>query len=388
MKRFTAKDAEIAEKNSQDDCSSPTGVRAARRFRHNSVAFFRVPCTLRGESLSMPELPEVETVVRDLRPLLTGRTITGVRQSQQKLRRPWQADWNAAVTGAKAEGVRRRGKWILVDLVETPRPNTLPKPLLRVHLGMTGQFTVVPAGTPVPDHLHLAFVLDNGTELRLRDSRRFGSAEFFPDRAAVGAEMDTELGPEPFGLDPEYFRAAVRGTSRNLKAILLDQRIVAGVGNIYADEACFRAKVHPGRAGKSLKPEECDRLREAVEAVLTRAIESRGSTIRDYVGGSGLRGGFQNEHAVYGRTGEPWPAGRHTSARRARSDHHRGHGTRAARKHRKKGRERGRKKAQKAQNEDKKMMAILHPCNSFCAFLLCFLCFFAANRLLFLLFCG
>ncbi|MFO0826405.1 MAG: zinc finger domain-containing protein [Gemmataceae bacterium] len=92
-----------------------------------------------------------------------------------------------------------------------------------------------------------------------------------------------------------------------MKAVLLDQTIVAGVGNIYADEALFRAKLHPGRTGKSLKPDECDRLRVAIETVMTKAIESRGSTIRDYIGGSGLRGGFQNEHAVYGRTGEPCP---------------------------------------------------------------------------------
>src|SRR5439155_18638460 len=99
----------------------------------------------------------------------------------------------------------------------------------------------------------------------------------------------------------------VRGTSRTLKAILLDQRVVAGVGNIYADEACFLAKLHPRRKGKSLTRAEADRLPEAIEAVLTRAIERRGSTIRDYVGGSGLRGGFQTEFAVYGRTGEPCP---------------------------------------------------------------------------------
>jgi formamidopyrimidine-DNA glycosylase len=172
---------------------------------------------------------------------------------------------------------------------------------------MTGQFTVVPDRQSEPDHLHVVFALDNETELRLRDPRRFGSAEYFPDRTALETAMNEELGPEPFGLDADYFRATVRGTARNLKAILLDQTVVAGVGNIYADEACFRAKLHPGRAGKSLKLDECDRLREAIEAVLTRAIESRGSTIRDYVGGSGLRGGFQNEFGVYGRTGEPCP---------------------------------------------------------------------------------
>ena len=173
---------------------------------------------------------------------------------------------------------------------------------------MTGQFTVVPASAPEPDHLHVVFSLDDGNELRLRDQRRFGSAEYFASRAGVEDAMNAELGPEPFGIDADYFRAAVRGSSRNLKAILLDQKAVAGVGNIYADEALFRAKLHPGRGGKSLTPEECDRLRESIEAVMTRAIESRGSTIRDYVGGSGLRGGFQDEFAVYGRTGKPCPA--------------------------------------------------------------------------------
>ncbi|VTU01351.1 formamidopyrimidine-dna glycosylase : Formamidopyrimidine-DNA glycosylase OS=Desulfonatronum thiodismutans GN=mutM PE=3 SV=1: Fapy_DNA_glyco: H2TH: zf-FPG_IleRS [Gemmataceae bacterium] len=271
----------------------------------------------------MPELPEVETVVRDLRPLVTGRTVVGVRHSAKKLRRPWKPAWNARVTGATVTGVRRRGKWILVDLLgragsvrdrssakqappDADAPGS-PGPVLRVHLGMTGQFTVVPASTPEPDHLHLAFTLDNGTELRLRDPRRFGSAEFFADRTALEAEMNAELGPEPFGLDAAAFRDAVTGTSRNLKAVLLDQTIVAGVGNIYADEALFRSRLHPARTGRSLSAAECDRLRLAIEAVITRAIESRGSTIRDYVGGSGLRGGFQNEFAVYGRTGEPCP---------------------------------------------------------------------------------
>ena len=253
----------------------------------------------------MPELPEVETIVRDLRPLLAGRAITGVRHSKQKLRRPWKPAWNADVTGARFDGLRRRGKWILMDLVS--REPQASVPLLRVHLGMTGQFTVVPASEPESDHLHVVFALDNAQELRLRDQRRFGSAEYFADRTAIETAMNDELGPEPFGLGAEYFRDAIRGTRRNLKALLLDQKVVAGVGNIYADEACFRAGLHPGRAGKSLTPDECDRLRESIEAVLARAIESRGSTIRDYVGGSGLRGGFQNAFAVYGRTDQPCP---------------------------------------------------------------------------------
>jgi formamidopyrimidine-DNA glycosylase len=248
----------------------------------------------------MPELPEVETVVRDLRPLVSGRTIRGVRQSEQKLRSAWDGSWNSAAAGTTIVAVRRRGKWIIIDL-GTPR--------LIIHLGMTGQLTAVPAATPEPDHLHLVFELDDGTELRFRDIRRFGSASLHADEAEVDAFFEAnQLGPEPFGLDAEYFRRGVRGTTRNLKAILLDQSFIAGVGNIYADEACFRARLHPGRTGNSLKPAEADRLREAVEAVLTRAIASRGSSIRDYVGGSGLRGGFQNEFTVYGREGEPCPS--------------------------------------------------------------------------------
>src|SRR5262245_2916569 len=173
----------------------------------------------------MPELPEVETVVRDLRPLLTDRAIRSVRRSRLKLRRPWKGAWDAAVRDARIEGVRRRGKWILVDLGGSP--------VLRVHLGMTGQFTVVCASQAKPDHVHLRFELDDGVELRFRDPRRFGCAEWFADRVALATAMDRELGPEPFGLDAAYFRHSIRRTERNLKAILLDQTIVAGVGNIY-----------------------------------------------------------------------------------------------------------------------------------------------------------
>ena len=247
-------------------------------------------------SHSMPELPEVETVVRDLAPLLVGRTIHTARASRKKLRRPWRVEWSRAVIGGRIEAVRRRGKWILIDLAGGP--------VLRIHLGMTGQFTVAAKNESERDHLHLVFGLDNATELRFRDPRRFGAAEWFADRGVVEASMNSELGPEPFGIDAIDFRRALRGTSRNLKAILLDQSVVAGVGNIYADEALFQARLYPGRRGNSLSPKECDRLRAAIEMVLARAIESRGSTIRDYVGGSGLRGGFQNEFAVYGRTGE------------------------------------------------------------------------------------
>jgi formamidopyrimidine-DNA glycosylase len=245
----------------------------------------------------MPELPEVETVVRDLRLRAVGRTVTAVRVGAKALRTPWDAAWGPGVVGRRIDGLRRRGKWIVVELTG---------PRLVIHLGMTGQFTAVAATEPEPDHLHLVFALDDGTELRFRDVRRFGSVTRYPDEPAVEAFFATaDLGPEPFGLDAAAFREALRGSARCLKAILLDQTVVAGVGNIYADEACSHAGIHPARPGTSLTPTECDRLREAIEHVLTTAIAARGSTIRDYVGGSGLAGGYQLAHRVYGRTGEP-----------------------------------------------------------------------------------
>ena len=171
---------------------------------------------------------------------------------------------------------------------------------------MTGQLTVADAAHPEPDHLHLAFALDGGREIRFRDIRRFGSATLFADAPAVDAFFHLgRLGPEPFGLDPSYFRDAVRRSARPVKAILLDQTVVAGVGNIYADEALHRAGLHPTKTGTRLSAAEVDRLRDAIETILTAAVAHRGSTIRDYVGGSGLRGGYQDSHAVYGRTGEP-----------------------------------------------------------------------------------
>jgi formamidopyrimidine-DNA glycosylase len=249
----------------------------------------------------MPELPEVETVVRDLRPLLAGRTVVGVWAGKPALRRAWKKAWEAELIGATFGDIKRRGKWILASVSREP---TASAAVLLVHLGMTGQFTVMPAVTPLQEHTHRVFALDNHTQLRFRDVRRFGSVELYPSEAAAMANLGEKLGPEPFDIPAAPFAADVRGSKRTLKAILLDQSIVAGVGNIYADEALFRAGLHPERRGNWLTIVECDRLRECIETVIARAIESRGSTIRDYVGGSGLRGGFQNEFAVYGRTGE------------------------------------------------------------------------------------
>jgi formamidopyrimidine-DNA glycosylase len=244
----------------------------------------------------VPELPEVETVVRDLRPLLIGRSFGKIAVSRKALRRKWSRAWEAQLLGKRVHAIERRGKWILLDM---------GSPWLLVHLGMTGQFTVV-GQSPRETHTHIVFTLDDGNELRFRDVRRFGSVTVYPDRAKLAAFFaNNGLGPEPFDCEPAYWCESLRSTKRNLKAILLDQTIVAGVGNIYADESLFEARLHPTLLGQAVKAKQAEALRQAIVTVLTRAIDRRGSSIRDYIGGSGLKGQMQDEFRVYGRTGAP-----------------------------------------------------------------------------------
>ncbi len=247
----------------------------------------------------MPELPEVETVVRDLRPWLVGRRFTSVWSGCLALRKPWKAAWKKRLVGRRIAALRRRGKWIVMELDDGGR--------LVVHLGMTGQLTIASTKEPKKAHTHLLFDLDEaGRQMRFRDVRRFGSATLFSSDEEVEASFAAAgLGPEPFGLDPAYWRRRIASTSRCVKAVLLDQSVVAGVGNIYADEALFEARLHPSRIASELGDETADRLRQAVASVLNRAIERRGSTIRDYIGGSGLKGAFQKEFRVYGCAGRP-----------------------------------------------------------------------------------
>jgi formamidopyrimidine-DNA glycosylase len=267
----------------------------------------------------VPELPEVETVVCDLRHRLVGRRLLRVHAGPKPLRRPWRPEWGKLLLERRVRGVSRRGKWILILLDGGVH--------LVCHLGMTGQLTVVPAKLPRPPHTHLVFDLDRGrSQLRFRDVRRFGSMTLFADAEAVELFFaGSGLGPEPFALDAASWHERLTATERCLKAVLLDQRVVAGVGNIYADEALFEARLHPTRLGSSLSAIETRRLLRAIVKVLRRAIERRGSSIRDYVGGNGERGGFQQEFKVYGRTGEACPRCRSPITRMVlagRSTHH------------------------------------------------------------------
>ncbi len=247
----------------------------------------------------MPELPEVETVVRDLIPLLTLKTIVKVEVPGKKLRRPWNPLWSQLLENQTIEKIARRGKWIIISL----RSNLQ----LLIHLGMTGQLCVFNQNTPRQSHVNLVFSLDRGVEeLRFRDIRRFGSADLFLSQLALNEFFESrDLGPEPFNIPEDYWLTTLAKSSRNLKAFLLDQKNITGVGNIYADESLFKSGLNPSRKAESLSKKEALMLAKCIGEVLSSAIENRGSTIMNYVGGSGLMGGYQDEFQAYGRTGEP-----------------------------------------------------------------------------------
>jgi formamidopyrimidine-DNA glycosylase len=260
----------------------------------------------------MPELPEVETVVRDLTPLLIGRTVLDVETGKRKLRRAWKSSWTKQIINSKITSLTRRGKWIACTLQHNkPSDKTASatvsekwESVILLHLGMTGQLTVHNENEERQDHTHIIFKLDQRKEWRFRDVRRFGSADYFATVEEFQLFLEDKLGPEPFDMKTEDFQKRVQSSARCLKAILLDQNVIAGVGNIYADEACFISGLLPSKTGKSTTVQECERLLQAIVNVLNQAINGRGSTIKDYIGGSGLMGTYQGEFRVYGRTDE------------------------------------------------------------------------------------
>jgi formamidopyrimidine-DNA glycosylase len=251
----------------------------------------------------MPELPEVETVARDLRRHLlpdgdgTGPTITGGRVAWTRtLRDGDPARFVEGVRGRRIEAVGRRGKQVLIDLDGGA--------FLTVHLKMTGQLFVVPASRPIDPYERLALGLDDGRELRFRDIRKFGRVGLY------GADDDPfdGVGPEP--LDDRFtlreFRRRIRGRRARLKPLLVDQAFVAGVGNIYADEALWRSKLHPLRSARSLRPPDERALYRNIRQILAEAVERRGSSIDDYTAPDG-DGEMQENLDVYQRTGLPCP---------------------------------------------------------------------------------
>ncbi len=246
----------------------------------------------------MPELPEVETIRRQLAPLVEGRTLREVEILDPRWSRPLApAELAAALTGRRVEHLGRRGKYLLWTFAGDV--------YLAQHLRMTGSVLADP--DPEPPHTRVRILLSRGRRLAIVDPRRFGTGELLLGGDAMEAFFAARLGLEPFdeGITAEHLRTLARGSKTLIKALLLDQRKVAGVGNIYADEALFRAGIHPRRPAGRLTGAQHARLREAVVQALQAGIDARGATIDDFRHVDGVRGSFQDQFLVYGRAGEP-----------------------------------------------------------------------------------
>ncbi|MEH6942410.1 DNA-formamidopyrimidine glycosylase [Bacillus sp. JJ722] len=247
----------------------------------------------------MPELPEVETSRRTLEHLVIGKEIKEVTVHWPKIiKKPVEHEqFSDALKGQIIEAVGRRGKFLLFYLTDL---------VMVSHLRMEGKYGLFPSEEPVENHTHVIFTFTDGTELRYKDVRKFGTMHLF----AKGDELNQlplkKLGPEP--LDDEfsetYLKAALAKTTRKIKAALLDQTIVVGVGNIYVDEVLFRAHIHPERIASSLNDQELEVLVKEIKATLGEAIKQGGSTIRSYINSQGQIGTFQIQLMVYGRNGE------------------------------------------------------------------------------------
>ena len=247
----------------------------------------------------MPELPEVQTILDALTPLILEQEIQRVSVLWQPVvDRPDRILFETWMQGRKVVEVGRRGKYMLFRLDDDR--------WLIMHLRMTGKVRVVDASDPLRPHDRLILHLADGREWRFEDQRKFGRVYLVEDPQ----EVVGKLGPEPLSdaFNPDAFARVLARRTAPIKSLLLDQRIVAGIGNIYADEALFRARIHPLRPGGSLTPDEVERLVGAVKAVLTQALAEMGTTLRDYRRPDGSVGEFQNSLQVFRRTGEPCPS--------------------------------------------------------------------------------
>lgn len=257
----------------------------------------------------MPELPEVETVRRGLEPVLAGRRIVRAEVRRPDLRWPFPPELAARLTGARVVALRRRSKYLLADL---DRDETLI-----THLGMSGRMLVsgAPVGAfhhahPAPEkHDHVVLDIEGGARVTLNDARRFGAMDLWPTADLASHRLLAGLGPEPLGntFSGATLHARMTGRFTPVKAVLLDQRVVAGLGNIYVCEALWRARISPLRRADDVTAAEADDLAAAVRAVLLDAIAAGGSSLKDYRQADGELGYFQHSFAVYGREGSPCP---------------------------------------------------------------------------------
>ncbi|MCZ8310026.1 MAG: bifunctional DNA-formamidopyrimidine glycosylase/DNA-(apurinic or apyrimidinic site) lyase [Magnetospirillum sp.] len=250
----------------------------------------------------MPELPEVETVVRGLRPHLQGQRLARVVLRRADIRTPIAPDFVQRVVGAVVQSVERRAKWIVLGLDRGTS--------VLVHLGMSGRLVLLPGDAPAPGpHDHVDFVTDAGATIRFTDPRRFGVVDALDTADLAADKRFAELGPEPLdaAFDAASLEQALSHTKSPLKSALLDQRNVAGLGNIYVCEALFRAGLSPLRKASTVKGPRAVALCAAIKATLEDAIKAGGSSARDYVQASGELGWFQHQWRVYDREGQPCP---------------------------------------------------------------------------------
>jgi len=251
----------------------------------------------------MPELPEVETVRRGLQPVLEGRRLLEVRQLRPDLRFPLPLDFVLRLEGRRIERIDRRAKYLLMFLDSGD--------VLLVHLGMSGRMLLIdaPDSTALLPHDHVVLRTEEGREVRFNDARRFGYMDILPAGELETSKYLKRLGPEPLSnsFNGPALAAALQGRKSSIKAALLDQRVVAGLGNIYACEALYGARLSPRRIAHSVRGQRAERLAGAIRDVLQKAIAAGGSSLRDYVQTSGELGYFQHAWAVYGRQGETCP---------------------------------------------------------------------------------
>jgi len=247
----------------------------------------------------MPELPEVETIRRGLALRISGRQIVRAELRRPDLRRPFPPMLATRLEGARIGALSRRGKYLLVELDDTG--------LLLLHLGMSGRITAGLSNSPPEKHDHVILTLDDGTVVRFNDPRRFGLIDYLARGTEAAHPLLAGMGPEPLepGFDSAYLDRALAGKLTPIKAALLDQRIVAGLGNIYVCEALFRAGLSPRRLAATVIGARAVRLAAAIREILGEAIEAGGSSLRDYVQANGELGYFQHRWEVYGREGEP-----------------------------------------------------------------------------------
>lgn len=250
----------------------------------------------------MPELPEVEITRRGIAPHLRGQTVTGVVVRDRRMRWPVPRGLERALTGSTVRGISRRGKYLLLDCTRGTPENT---GWLILHLGMSGSLRILPRGTPPKKHDH--FDLEFGEKLlRLHDPRRFGAVLW--ETGDVNAHpLIAGLGVEP--LEPQFtakfLHDAMRGRAAAIKLALMDHKMVVGVGNIYANESLFHARINPATRASRVSLARCERLVGTVRETLEKALKAGGSSLRDFVHSDGSSGYFQQDYFVYGRDGEP-----------------------------------------------------------------------------------